>query len=112
MIFEEDKKTTANYKYKHTHVLYIHINELHHHSSSCFAFVQNNRPTIYLATPIEGIWPKTWKCKKKKWCIHWLSIYLESTKNWSYLWQNNVTVMNLIMQQNKAVIIFNIILRI
>jgi hypothetical protein len=53
--------------------------------------VQNNRPTIYLATPIEGIWPKTWKCKKKKWCIHWLSIYLESTKNWSYLWQNNVS---------------------
>jgi hypothetical protein len=37
--------------------------------------VQNNRPTIYLATPIEGIWPKTWKCKKKK-VMHTLVEYI------------------------------------
>ena len=38
--------------------------------------------------------------------------YLEATKKWSYLWQNNVTFMNLIMQQSKFVVVFNIILRI
>jgi hypothetical protein len=38
--------------------------------------------------------------------------YLEATKKRSYLWQNNVTFMNLIMQQSKVVVVFNIILRI